>query len=492
MYLFIPSAQINHANSLFFPISCLYKNQKLTFEGNTLSLFVRKLHMNLNANRFLTLLSIAVLGCCSVNAKKGAKADRFFEPGIERKKAEDSQNLRKNVFVFLQNLQDVSLASLVQENVGKKLIDTAKSVASVDDQAKDDAYLKLSDGDNDFTKLVAQYDLYNRGNFIYLLRPGKLLTQFRSLGKSVNEFTPRRGQSAPEIDAFKTAWTTFCASCDEATQKEFLKNAMRGSEILAMACAARAVFEAKQKTPPTAAQLKLLGAGKDIAKEAKTPADIFSNAVIIELDIKDPESADKVLSPLYSGISNIGFVRQISQRGWPKGITISKEQSKVFKLATTAYDINMRIQGVVTKMRNWTLVRAKRSLREVSFHLTQLQETLNSVTDNVGPFKKVSTELVTLTEPVMRDLESLKTSTAALIKKLSEETSPQAQSPTNSATPSVTPVSPSPVVGATPIPAPTPIAAPAPAPTPVPAPAPTPAPITPAPTPASPTPVTSI
>ena len=377
------------------------------------------------------------------------------------KNNEKTQELKKRSYMLLQTFNDIDLADLLSKNVGTKIVEAATKVASITEKSKPEDFLKLipsGDQKNEFSELVEQYSLLDRGSFFHFMRPMRLLSQLQELMLELSSWTPRRQQDISEIQEIKNVWQKLCASFNEEAQKAFITAANQASNILAQASIARAINDIKGKPALTETQRKLLGsAGFGIVRESKTPADIFNNPIIIELEIKDPESANTVFKPLYEGIFNLNFLRQALRRS-SKKMSFEKKDLDYLNVAVTAYEINSKIQGVVTKMRNWTLIKAKRSLREVSFHLTQLQETLNDVTDNVGPFKKVSADLIGLCEPVIHDLEALKKSTGALIKKLTEETkAPQSK---ESPTPHAEATAPAP---AAPTPSPTPTPTPTPA-----------------------------
>ena len=424
--------------------------------------------LTINHVTFILLLGLA--SCHPMLAKRGnTRIGTTVSRSSMESTLQQTQELKTRSSRLLQSLASINLGDLLAENVGAKVVATAKSVASVTATSKFSECLPLmsKDDKNEFRQLLDHYKLLDGGALTYIVQPTKLLIQLQGLISELSNFQQITKELIKEFEDVKSAWAALSERFGEKAQQGFLATAEQAMDIMCRACASQTTQEIKTKTHTTPDQLKLLE-----VRTAQSPADIFSHHVIAELGIKDPESADKILKPLYDGISNIEFVR-LSLKRWPADFELSKEFLDSLNLAVTAYEINSRIQGVVAKMRNWTLIRAKRALQEISFHLSQFQGTLNEVTDNVGPFKKDSDALVHLCEKVIHDNEELKGSMTQLIQELSKETKKPAT--TNSATPPATiPAAaaplPTPVAIPTPAPVPTPIHEPAPAPTPEPAP----------------------
>lgn len=337
--------------------------------------------------------------------------------------AEHTQKLRRKSFDLLKSLSKTNLGKIMEEKIGTQVVNAAKSVASISAASKRDDFLKLmpKDGKNDFTALLAKYNLINQAGLKDLILPARLLIRLQNLIEELSSFQQQTKQFIREFHDIKTFWKDLNSHFTTTEQEEFLSMSAEAMNIISKACACHAVQEVKLKTPLTPTQLKLLETGDEIVNTSKSPVDIFNHTTIIALEIKDPETADRVLKPMYEDINNIECV-EFAIRHLPTDFELSKEERDALELAAISYRINSRIQRVVKKMRKWTCAHAKISLREVSFHLTQLQETLNKVTDNVGPFKKSSDELVRLVEPVLRDLDELKKSTNALLEKLTEKT----------------------------------------------------------------------
>jgi|GEM_PF-5827184 len=425
------------------------------------------------------IFALAILGgCFPVGAKQLRPKGAHLGHGSGRKNMHKIQDLKKRSYMLLQSLADLDLSAALTENVAAKVVSVATKVGNISEKSTHDDFVKLfpASGSNDFTKLVEEYELFDRGVFRYIMRPKMQLKDLQQIIKELAETSLRAEKPIKEFQAIQELWSGVIKKFDAAAQKAFCRSANEALELLIKVYAVRTAEVMKSKPAVTEAQRKLLAESAEILKTPNSPAEIFNYSVIIDLGVKDAESANTILKPIYEGIPDVAFLGRALMH-WPEELNTPKESLELLRLAQCAYNINNRIQGVVTKMRGRTLFRAKKSLREVSYHLTQLQETLNEVTDNVGPFKKASNDLVSAAEPVIQDLEALKKSITTLIQKLSEETKAKRSAPATPSSPTPAPT-PTPVLSEPmPTPTPAPVASiPTPTPEPMPAPVPTPPP----------------
>jgi hypothetical protein len=78
-------------------------------------------------------------------------------------------------------------------------------------------------------------------------------------------------------------------------------------------------------------------------------------------------------------------------------------------------------------MRNLTIQSAQQALEQIVSSVTIIPETINEVTQKIGPFRQTSDELTTAAEPVLKKLTELQDTVHAFVEGMEETSSPQTE-----------------------------------------------------------------
>jgi len=411
----------NKSSAAFSQFSCTSEGQSHTFVYKKSALVKRIYHVIAKKTPLFLAYSLAAM--------------LFYSPAIlASKKWNNIHALESEGQILLASYNDQKNQPSLPAEIIADILTAADSIKAITESSTADNFRTLwpTTGNNAFTKILADNDIATLQDF-----KAKILTPYR-LNTRIQDWITKFNKSifTPKSREFKALAHSLTQAVMQ-TSKEEEQAVVNLYSIFFRAYAVR-TFDALPKATHTSEITKNLTGRRiedlfkrfKIKPEAKQTnlaekhSSIFAEPIVHDLNITDPETANSILVPLYAShpIEDLQSIsRELESIAGKHQKLLKKADLEAMHIALNAQQLNNIIQLPTTYM-NEALANVSQGILEQLLHgITLMNNTINNVSQNVGPYKKASDKLATTAESSLKALVDTKETLDDLIKKLSED-----------------------------------------------------------------------
>ncbi|MBM3893982.1 hypothetical protein FJ366_00050 [Candidatus Dependentiae bacterium] len=333
---------------------------------------------------------------------------------------------------LIKRLSPLDFNSLLLSNIPEQIIEQAQSVHPVDETSTPDDFLKIwpINGKTAFTIFL---DEQNLGEHIKKFRnkflaPFWNILQLSHLMKTEPKVGKKSSRYKTQLNELRAIWNQILKVVSEEELTKKIEFAKKANDLLCKLYAAR-VTSFLSTLPPLTKTQRLIRKLDIVDFLNNYNMDlVFSHPILIRMNVVDPESAEKILLPIYKDIKDLWFLRSMKAHFWPAQIPLRDDYRLRLNAAFKALDVHSHIKQIIKQMRGLTIRSAQEALEQIVSSVTIIPETINDVTQKVGPFKVQSDELTSAAEPILKKLNELKGSVHAFVEKMEGQAEPVSSS----------------------------------------------------------------
>jgi len=327
---------------------------------------------------------------------------------------------------LIKRLSLLNFESLLKSTIPQQLLDIAHKIHPSTEESVAADFLKIwpLNDENEFTQFLKANQLGShikkyRNRFV---KPIWNIHQLSEVIKNESLIGRKSNRQKSQLKELQTIWSQVLTITTEQELEKTVETARNAYKLLTTLYASRVTAFLDTIAPLSKVEKPILKLKREDFFNNEGIDFIFSYPVLVEMNISDPKTAESVLHPIYKDIKDIWFLRNMVARFWPEQIPLSESQLSRLKAAFKAYDAHTYIKAVVKHMKYKTLLSAKEALGQINSSVMIIPETINDVTQKIGPFKDASDEIVNAAKPVLDNLNKLQESVQTFIQGLDAET----------------------------------------------------------------------
>lgn len=327
---------------------------------------------------------------------------------------------------LIKRLSLLNFESLLKSTIPQQLLDIAHKIHPTTEESVAADFLKIwpLNDENEFTQFLKANQLGShikkyRNRFV---KPIWNIHQLSEVIKNESLIGRKSNRQKSQLKELQTIWSQVLTITTEQELEKTVETARNAYKLLTTLYASRVTAFLDTIAPLSKVEKPILKLKREDFFNNEGIDFIFSYPVLVEMNISDPKTAESVLHPIYKDIKDIWFLRNMVARFWPEQIPLSESQLSRLKAAFKAYDAHTYIKAVVKHMKYKTLLSAKEALGQINSSVMIIPETINDVTQKIGPFKDASDEIVNAAKPVLDNLNKLQESVQTFIHGLDAET----------------------------------------------------------------------
>ncbi len=323
---------------------------------------------------------------------------------------------------LIKRLSLLNFESLLKSTIPQQLLDIAHKIHETSEESVTADFLKIwpLNGENEFTQFLKANQLGShikkyRNRFV---KPIWNIHQLSEIIKSEPVLGRKSNRLKSQLKELQSIWSDILTITTELELEKKIESTRNAYKLLTTLYASRVVAFIDTLPPLSKIEKNILNLKREDFFNNERIDFIFAYPVLVEMNISDPKTAETVLNPIYKDIKDIWFLRNMVARFWPEQIPLSESQLSRLKAAFKAHDAHTYIKAVVKHMKYQTLLSAKQALGQISSSVMIIPETINDVTQKIGPFKDASDEIVDAAKPVLENLNKLQESVQTFIEGL--------------------------------------------------------------------------
>jgi hypothetical protein len=357
-----------------------------------------------------------------------------FSSVLSAKKTNSTRQLEFEGQMLLASYNDQKdLATLSHEEISK-ILTAADSVKAITEHSSTEDLRTLwpANGENAFTKilddndLTTLHDVKNKvlmphhlnthikhwiarcNKSIFMAKSNNLKTIANSLKQAIVETSDEEEQACANLYSifFRAYAVKTIDTLAKITQTPEITKALTGKEIEDLL---------KRFNAPT---------NPNKTNFIEKHSNIFAETLVHNLNITDPDTANNVLLPLYSSqpIEDLECIAaELTAVMGRHQKLFDKTELGAMEIPLNAYKLNAIIQRPATYMNKALANVSQEILEQLLRGISSMNDTINDVGQNVGPYKKASEALATTAEGTLKALTDAKQAVNDLLKKLTQD-----------------------------------------------------------------------